>query len=109
MTADAQIGIWAIHYYCFWILIALILTMSAFEIWKHLKERKTKLVALTVICFLSLSEGLLFHVVYFGQYTMFYVARSLLIFSLYALLLGTAVINVASDIEMAVGRGIFCV
>lgn len=78
-AADDRIRMYLPITFCLWILAALILTVSASCIWKCFKSRKSKIAGLTAVFLVSLSEGILFNIVYFGQYTIFYIVRSLLI------------------------------
>ena len=79
--ADPQIGVYLPMYYVLWYLVAIVLMVCAPVILKWMKKsKKTTKVGLVLLYLIALSESVLFNVVYFGQYTVFFVLRSILIF-----------------------------
>jgi len=79
--ADPQIGVYLPMYYALWYLVAIVLMVCAPVILKWMKKsKKTTKVGLVLLYLIALSESILFNVVYFGQYTVFFVLRSILIF-----------------------------
>ena len=80
LFASPKLGGMIPNYFVLWALTALVIIFTAKKAWKSAsKSKKTQVVCLLMVFLFSLSEGILFHIVYSGVYTIFYIARSCVI------------------------------
>ena len=80
LGASQRIGKLLPMFFLIWLFAALLLMLTAPKFLQRFgRNRKAKTGCLLLVCLFSLSEGIMFNVVYFGQYTLFYTVRSLLI------------------------------